>query len=294
MIITRLWGGLGNQMFQYAAGRALSFRSGVPLKLDIYDLVDRTPQPDFVHRDCDLGLLMAPLDFASLADLGRTYEKSSSLSRRLILRYRKELLRKNTVQEKSQQFLAELIETNKKNAYLFGYWHDARYFEDFRDVIVKDFVMRGDLVSDYADPIVNSDSVCLHVRRTDFVNISAEREYRNQCDEAYYRQAIEVVLEQHRDVQIFGFSDDVKWCEENLKLQLPVTWIPESEAGVKGGTHFWLMRQCKHFIIPNSTFAWWAAWLSETPDKVVVCPQHWYNDPDEQSEGLIPNDWIAI
>jgi hypothetical protein len=281
-------------MFQYAAGRALSIRSGVQLKLDIYDLVDRTPQPDFVHRDCDLGLLMAPLDFASLADLGRAYEKSSSLSRRLTLRYRRELLRKNTFKEKSQQFLAELIETNKKNAYLFGYWHDARYFEDFRDVIVKDFVMRGDLVSDYADKILNSDSVCLHVRRTDFVNISAEREYRTQCDEAYYRQAIDVVLEKHRDVQIFGFSDDVKWCEENLKLQLPVTWIPESESGVKGGKHFWLMRQCKHFIIPNSTFAWWAAWLSEIPDNVVVCPQHWYNDPDEQSEGLIPKHWTAI
>lgn len=294
MIISRLWGGLGNQMFQYAAGRALSLRSGVPLKLDIYDLVDRAPLVDFVHRDCDLGLLMAPLDFASLSDLGTAYEKPRSLLARLGLRYRKELLRGNTFQEKTQPFLPELTEGKKKHAYLSGYWHDERYFKECKEVIARDFAMRGDLVSDFAEPIVNSESVCLHVRRTDFVNISSEREYRTQCDEAYYRQGIEVILEQHKDIQIFGFSDDVEWCEQNMKLQHPVTWIPESESGVKGGTHFWLMRQCKHFIIPNSTFAWWAAWLSETSDKVVVCPQYWYNDPDEQSEGLIPNHWIAI
>ena len=294
MIISRLWGGLGNQMFQYAAGRALALRSGVPLQVDIYDLVDRTPREDFVHRDCDLGLLMAPLDFASLADLGRACEKPSSLLTRLTLRYRKELLRRNTFQEKTQPFFPELTETKKNHAYLLGYWHDERYFKDFRDVIVQDFAMRGDLVSDYAEPILDCESVCLHVRRTDFVNISAEREYRTECGEAYYRQAIDIILEQHKNIQIFGFSDDVEWCEENMKLQHPVSWIPESESGVKGGTHFWLMRQCKHFIIPNSSFAWWAAWLSENPGKIVVCPKLWYNNPDEQSEGLLPDDWHLL
>ena len=281
-------------MFQYAAGRALALRSGVPLQVDIYDLVDRAPREDFVHRDCDLGLLMAPLDFASLADLGRACEKPRSLVTRAVLRYRKEMLRKNRFQEKNQQFLPELMDAQKRSAYLVGYWHDERYFKECKEVIARDFAMRGDLVSDFAEPIVNSESVCLHVRRTDFVNISSELEYRTQCDEAYYRQAIEVILEQHKDIQIFGFSDDVQWCEQNMKLQHPVTWIPESESGVKGGTHFWLMRQCKHFIIPNSTFAWWAAWLSENPGKMVVCPKQWYNTPEDQSEGFLPNDWILF
>ena len=294
MIISRLYGGLGNQMFQYAAGRALALRSGVPLQVDIYDLVDRAPREDFVHRDCDLGLLMAPLDFASLADLGRACEKPRSLVTRAVLRYRKEMLRKNRFQEKNQQFLPELMDAQKRSAYLVGYWHDERYFKECKEVIARDFAMRGDLVSDFAEPIVNSESVCLHVRRTDFVNISSELEYRTQCDEAYYRQAIEVILEQHKDIQIFGFSDDVQWCEQNMKLQHPVTWIPESESGVKGGTHFWLMRQCKHFIIPNSTFAWWAAWLSENPGKMVVCPKQWYNTPEDQSECFLPNDWILF
>ena len=294
MIISRLYGGLGNQMFQYAAGRALALRSGVPLQVDIYDLVDRTPREDFVHRDCDLGLLMAPLDFASLADLGRACEKPRSLVTRATLRYRKETLRKNRFQEKDQQFLPELIDAQKRIAYLVGYWHDERYFSDCKEVIARDFAMRGDHVSDFAEPIVNSESVCLHVRRADFVNISAELEYRTQCGEDYYRQAIDAITEKQQDVRIFGFSDDVEWCEQNMKLQHPITWIPESEAGVKGGTHFWLMRQCKHFIIPNSTFAWWAAWLSENPSKMVVCPKQWYNTPEDQSEGFLPNDWILF
>ena len=294
MIISRLWGGLGNQMFQYAAGRALALRSGQSLKLDIYDLVDRSPWPDFVHRDCDLGLLMAPLDFASLGDLGKAHEKPSSLLTRLGLRYRKEIFRRNTFKETNQQFLPELVDAQKRNAYLVGYWHDERYFKDCKEVIARDFAMRGDLSSDYAEPISGCESVCLNVRRTDFVNITAEREYRTECDEGYYRKAIDLLLEKHDEIQIFGFSDDVEWCEQNLKLQRPVTWIPHSQAGVKFANYFWLMRQCKHFIIPNSTFAWWAAWLSENPEKMVVCPQHWYNDPEQQSDGLLPDDWVKI
>jgi len=281
-------------MFQYAAGRALAVRSGVPLQVDIYDLVDRTPREDFVHRDCDLGLLMAPLDFASLADLGRACEKPSSLLTRLGLRYRKELLRKNTFQEKNEQFLPSLMNAKKKHAYLLGYWHDERYFSDFREVIKQDFAIRGDHESDYSEAITNSQSVCLNVRRTDFVNIDAELEYRTQCGEDYYRQAIDMILQKNKDIQIFGFSDDVDWCEKNLKLQKSVTWIPHSEAGAKFSRYFWLMRQCKHFIIPNSTFAWWAAWLSENPGKMVVCPKQWYNDPNEQSEGLLPDDWHLL
>jgi hypothetical protein len=296
MIITRLWGGLGNQMFQYAAGRALSLRSGVPLKLDIYDLVDRTPSVDFVYRDCDLGLLMAPLDFASLADLGRAYDKPSSLRIRLALRYRKELFRRNAFKEKNQQFLPELFDAKKRHAHLMGYWQDNRYFEGFEDTIAGDFVMRGDHASDFSKPITECESVCLNVRRTDFVEIAAEREQRTECGEDYYRKAIDIILQKNKNIRIFGFSDDVEWCEKNLSLQKPVTWIPHSESGVKFGRYFWLMRQCKHFIIPNSTFAWWAAWLADNPNKMVICPKHWHNGDHSKSQslGLIPKEWESI
>lgn len=281
-------------MFQYAAGRALSLRSGVPLQVDIYDLVDRAPREDFVHRDCDLGLLMAPLDFASLADLGRACEKPRSLVTRAVLRYRKEMLRKNRFQEKNQQFLPELVGAKKRHAYLVGYWHDERYFEDCRDVISEDFAMRGEYDSRFAKPILENESVCLHVRRTDFVSSKTELDFRTQCNEDYYRRAIDIILEKEKKIQIFGFSDDIEWCEQILNLQCPVTWLPQSESGIKGSTHFWLMRQCKHFIIPNSTFAWWAAWLGENPDKTVVCPKHWYHNPEHQSEGLLPEDWHLL
>lgn len=281
-------------MFQYAAGRALALRSGVPLQLEIYDLVDRTPRIDFVHRDCDLGLLMAPLDFASLADLGRAYEKPKSLRRRTALRFRKELLRKNAFKEHEQQFMPELVDAKKRHAYLLGYWHDERYFRDTEEVIRQDFSMRGDYESDLSQPITECESVCLNVRRTDFVELSAERDFRTECGEDFYREAIDRVAEQHHDIRIFGFSDDVEWCEANLKMQKPITWVPHSEAGVKFGRYFWLMRQCKHFIIPNSTFAWWAAWLADNQNKTVICPKHWYSDPSHQSEGLIPESWIRI
>lgn len=294
MIITRLWGGLGNQMFQYAAGRALSLRNAVPLQLDIYDLVDRTPREDFVHRDCDLGLLMAPLDFASLADLGRATEKPRSLATRLYLRYRKKLLAKSTFLERDQQFQPALLETGKNNAYLVGYWHDERYFRDFEKTIRTDFKMRGDYHSRYLEAIRESPSVCLHVRRTDFVNSTSEAELRVQCREDYYCRAVESLEKERGEIRLFGFSDDIAWCEANLRLPRPVTWIPEDEAGFKGSVHFWLMRQCRHFIIPNSTFAWWAAWLAEHPEKRVICPLEWYRDRYQMSEGFLPASWMKL
>ena len=182
----------------------------------------------------------------------------------------------------------------KRNAYLVGYWHDVRYFKSCTDLIRKDFAMRGEHQSEFAELLNASESVCLNVRRTDFVEISAERDYRTECDKDYYERAIEVILAKHKDIHIFGFSDDIDWCETNLKLQKQITWVPHSEAGVKFGRYFWLMRQCKHFIIPNSTFAWWAAWLGENPDKTVVCPKHWYHNPEHQSEGLLPEDWHLL
>ena len=294
MVITRLWGGLGNQMFQYATGRALAQRSGVPLQLDIYDLVDKSPAPDFAHRDCDLGLLMAPLDFASLADLGQALERPVNPLARVALRYRRERKRRNSFKEVDQQFLPELVSARSKHAYLAGHWQDERYFREAREVILKDFTMRGDYASDFAGPISESQSVCLHVRRTDSITHANPLRLLKLCGEDFYRQALDRIAEKHNDFRVFGFSDDVEWCAEHLKLQYPVTWIPESESGEKGGQHFWLMRLCKHYIIPNSTFSWWAAWLGEDPGKMVICPKHWYNDPSRQSEGLLPEDWHLI
>lgn len=294
MIITRIGGGLGNQMFQYATARALSLRNKTNLKLDMYDIIDKSPGHYHVNRDFDLGLLMAPIDFASLADLGRAVEKPRSLVTRLGLRYQKELLRRNSYFEVEHLFTPELLEVKIKSAYLIGSWQDERYFKDYRDVIVEDFAMRGTYQSEYLEPIMSSEAVCLNVRRTDFVEIQAERDFRIECDEQYFRQAVDVILEKHKEIQIFGFSDDVKWCEENLKLQEKVIWVPHTEAGVKFGRYFWLMRQCKHFIIPNSTFAWWAAWLAESREKIVVAPKHWYHDPSRQLEGLLPEDWVLI
>ena len=162
---------------------------------------------------------MAPLDFASLSEMGRAHEKPSSLSHRIALRYRKDRLRRNAFREDNQQFSPELVDARKQHAYLLGYWHDERYFKDAKKVIASDFAMRGEYASELAKPISDCESVCLNVRRTDFVELSAERDYRTECGEEYYRKAIDLVIEQHKDIRIFGFSDDVEWCEENLKLQ---------------------------------------------------------------------------
>ena len=118
MIITRIGGGLGNQMFQYATARALALRNKTDLKLDIYDIIDKTPGHYLVDRDFGLGLLMAPIDFASLADFGRAVVKPNNLITRFRLRCQKELLKRNSYYEVEHLFMPDLLEVKLKNAFL--------------------------------------------------------------------------------------------------------------------------------------------------------------------------------
>jgi hypothetical protein len=93
---------------------------------------------------------------------------------------------------------------------------------------------------------------------------------------------------------IFVTSDDLEWCRANLRFNYPVTILGRETKGYKYGEELALMARCKHFLIPNSTFAWWAAWMNPSKDKIVVCPKPWFRDQTIDSADLIPSQWIRI
>lgn len=291
MIIVELAGGLGNQMFQYAAGLRLAKHHRVPLKLDLTFLLDRTPREGHTFRDFDLNLFPVNEVVATDSELQRV-NRGSTVLRRFIKRLmRKDILSVHESSIRSPHALLQLGDT----VHLRGYWQNELFFRDIASHI-RSIYATGSLITEearhLADEIRSCNSICVNVRRGDFVANS----FHGVCDLEYFQRAVQKIRETTVDPRFYLFSDDILWCDENMRPILPeITLVTHAYAGERFGSYLGLMSLCKHFVIPNSTFAWWAAWLSEHNDKVVIAPKSWFQDEraNEQTQ-IVPECWLRL
>lgn len=142
--------------------------------------------------------------------------------------------------------------------------------------------------------IVSSESICLNVRRGDYVTNPVINKSHGVCGNEYYYKAIEKMNNYTEKPIIFIFSDDIPWCKENLNFEDPSVFVTHDYAGKKFEKYLKLMSLCKYFVIPNSSFGWWAAWLSGYPQKKVIAPQKWFPNPEINTIDLIPATWERI
>lgn len=271
MIIVRLKGGLGNQMFQYALGRSLALKNNDELKLDI----------NFYQS-----INLAVKRFYSLNVFNIQAEVVNSSWTNFIFRLTKRF------KEKSFNFSKNILSLNS-GVYLDGYWQSPKYFEGFEDEIKKNFTLKNPIaqnIQDLAGEIENTNSLCVHVRRGDYVG----NKNHETVDNEYYKKAIEYIKNHASVDKIYVFSDDIEWCKNNFKFAFPAMFVGTEYAGEKGERHMFLMSKCKNFIIANSSFSWWAAWLSNSKDKIVICPKQWFPDASIDTKDLIPKEWIRI
>jgi hypothetical protein len=286
-VIVQLAGGMGNQMFQYSLGRAISLRHKVPLKVDLSTLLDRTPRPGFVFRDYALDVFDIKAQTAVRREvpiLHRRYLWGRGAL--LIDQVRREFLA-NPGKERRGGFEPAILQAGP-SVYLAGYWQCPKYFTQIESVIRADFTLRSSLPKSLAEmrnAIALTNSVCVNVRRTDFVNNPVH----GILDVEYYRRALKLLENNIQSPHVFVFADDLAWCQDNLQFGMPTTFVGNEFAGSKFEYKFELMRACKHFVIPNSTYAWWAAWLSDNPSKRVVAPEQWL--PESISD-IVPEEWL--
>ena len=292
MVIVKLQGGLGNQMFQYAAGRALAEKHGTTLKLDLTALKDRSRQ-DIVLREFDLDI------FTKLHCEIATKEESEKLTRPFKIDFLNKVVRRlpgtPTHFVETSYAYQEKYESLRSDVYLEGYWQSEKYFKSIENLIRSDFSFDALTVGDnelLKKRIRETDSVCLNVRRGDFVTLSANT--LGFVGLEYYHQAIEHIGRSVKKPHYYVFSDEIDWCRENLHFQQEVTFVDHSSAGPKFADYLQLMSSCKHFIIPNSSFAWWAAWLSENPDKIVISPLKYFANSAFDSSDIAPPSWIRL
>lgn len=286
MIVTHFFGGLGNQLFQFAIGRALADRLGVELRLDTR-YFDR-PRPDnlciqhFGHgcAEADRSRLPAmrhdgllPYAWAKLRGSPFTTFRESGLA------YRPE------------------FETLGDATWLRGYWQTEKYFRDHADRVRAGLEITTPPMPETADVMREQDkvfAVSLHVRRGDYVSNAKFNATHGTCDLDYYSRAAEHVAKACKgDVVFFAFSDEPEWVRDNLRLPHDMRIV--SHNGVLTNyDDIRLMSRCRHHVVANSSFSWWGAWLNPDPDKMVIAPKRWFADPDMQQHDIVPEDWLRL
>ena len=292
MIVGRLMGGLGNQMFQYAAARRLALRHAVPLRLDL-TWFGRVPE-----RRYALDRFNLPVTVAGAAEVRAIRGPDERSVDRLVFRLGRRL-GLGSWHLLSERFLAPVdprVLEAPDRTYLDGYWQSERYFADVADRIRSDFSLEpaADTASRELEArIAEVTSVSIHVRRGDYVANPKTRQVHGVCGLDYYQRCIELLVSRVARPHFFLFSDDPTWTAKELRLDYPATLV-SGRSGGEEHEDLRLMSRCRHHIIANSSFSWWGAWLHPRTDKLVYAPRRWVTDERVDTRDLLPEGWLAV
>ena len=281
MILVKLQGGLGNQMFQYACGRALSVRLGIPLLLDI----------SFFEAVHDRTFSLNQFNIQARIALEDEITKAKSPLQKALDFFR---AHKRVVIEKGAGFDPKVLLTPDK-AYLDGYWQSEKYFLPITNKLLSEFSLKAPFSSyaaDFARLVGDSNSVSIHIRRGDYVANPKFAAVHGTLPLAYYEEAMGLIEQKVDNPRYFLFSDDPEWAEEHIRSRHKIDLV--SGGSATEGEELSLMALCQHHIIANSSFSWWGAWLNKKAGKVVIAPKQWFVDPNRSIPDLIPETWIQL
>lgn len=292
MIIVKLIGGLGNQMFQYAAGRALAMHHNTPLFLDKTTL-EEDAKGAYTQRKFELSCFNIDERFASQKELELFKDGKSNRLQRVVNRLFPQAKSKLTFHESGHIFHSNFFSL-PTDTFLIGFWQSEKYFSGIANQIRKDFTLKAPVPSDVKQTlslINNVNSVSLHVRRGDYVSLKSASEFHGLIGLEHYTKAISFIENKKPGTEIFIFSDDIAWCKENLKFDQMLHFV-EHSSGAEWD--MFLMSQCKHNIIANSSFSWWGAWLNTNPEKIVIIPEHWFAGKKSIELDRVAKNWQVL
>jgi hypothetical protein len=291
MIIVKLIGGLGNQLFQYALGRHLAHIHKTELKLDV------TGFEAYKLHSYGLGKFNIVENFATKEEIKR-FIKYRKKNGRIWFLYNRLIADKSMyVQERQFNFDPSVLRS-KNSAYIDGFWQTEKYFKAIEEIIRKEFTLKTK-ISDYSAQIAscinNANSVSIHIRRGDYASDEKTNKYHGLCSLDYYHEAIKEIAKKIDKPHFFIFSDEPEWAKKNLILDFPATYVDGNKSD-KNYEDLYLMSLCKHQIIANSSFSWWGAWLNQNKNKIVFAPKKWfsYTKTSVNTNDIIPDSWIKI
>jgi hypothetical protein len=295
-VFSKQLSGLGNQLFQYAAGLYFADRYNGELTV-LQEPAVGTLSHGAYHRPFLLShfqiesptRLLNPFDALMLA-LGRRRLQASAPIKAL-----GRIAVRHELEEQRYRFAEDMqLPSHTQALYLSGYWQAYRYAEAVAPQLRKELRLREPAKGNTLRVIEQIEaapvSVSLHVRRGDYTLVA---EGNIALPLNYYRRAIDLIRQRFDDPAFFVFSDDIEFARNNLPDGIRSVFV-EGNDDFSSQEDIRLMAACQHHIIANSSFSWWGAWLNPSPEKVVVAPRHWHLSADRVYPDLIPPTWHAI
>lgn len=280
MVIIKFMGGLGNQMFQYSLYRWFETRK-VEVRADLQFYARKSAMYQLKNL-FDIDVREATREeILCCGDFSKTI---FSRLRRRIIGYKKSHVIENV--EKLYDF------SQKTSLYLDGYWQNAVYFDSIKEdisVVFRKEYKFNEYQWDMLERIRYTNSVSIHIRRGDYLSADNVKIYGGICTEAYYNSAVDYFCRKYGSVKFFVFTNDVSWAKKFFaSADNAVYCIVDSS----DDSDMFLMAECKHNIMANSSYSWWAAWLNRNPDKIVIAPSVWLNTVNQR--GVYCDEWMLI
>ena len=292
MILVRITGGLGNQMFQYAAARNLADRLRTNLKLDINEY------NQWKLRRFELGKFNINAGIAGEDDMKSFLGFSRHLPA-LFQPYIHNFFKKkfhNIYYEKWFHF-NESFFSNRDNTYLIGFWQSEKYFTEIDSLIRREFTLNKKLTKRSEAELAyirKVNSVSVNIRRGEFVTDPNVNKRHGVIDLSYFYKAISYITAKIKDPHYFIFSDDIDWVKKYFRLKHQAATFMDFNYPERVFEDLILGSNCKHNIITNSTFSWWVAWLNDNKNKIVIAPNKWFQVTHYNIKDLFPRSWIIM
>lgn len=291
MKIVKIKGGLGNQLFQYCFAKLLERKTGETIKLDFSSFNGLKNDYVRVPRIKKYNISLQDANAKELGDvlLLPHHGNSQTFKYRGGILFEAALNRKYFF-EKDRSFRP--IDSLTKYEYLDGYWLNWKYVEDIHEEVFKEFEYEGEISSktqQTINEVAESNAVFVGVRRGDY---GAEKSHYGSFSIDYYDKAIQIIKERVDNPVFYIFSDDIDWVKKNMEFGKYKSIYRNKEDITDDFEEFLIMQSCKHFIIVNSTFHWWAARLNRVADKTVIAPAKWF--VDKKPIDIIPPGWIKL
>lgn len=299
-MIIRINGGLGNQMFQYAFGKAMAHELNLNVLYDLNWLRTTHAHRKATNRKDELQAFCVQIKEVDPKSVTGFALRKSNWIKKTICWFLFTFRILHLLREKEEFAIDTFLKSRiTKIAYIKGYFQTEDYFKAYEDEIRKDFTLAQPLSDSslkYSQLITEHNAVSIHVRRGDYVHNQQINKFHGTCSNEYYQQAINYISTHVEYPVFFIFSDDLAWVKQQ-------PWVSEiNKVYVEGNTDtqsyedMCLMSLCKHQIIANSSFSWWGGWLNQNACKIVIAPRKWLkqDNMNKKVKRLIPEEWIKM
>ncbi|MCC8014198.1 MAG: alpha-1,2-fucosyltransferase [Eubacterium sp.] len=298
MIYIRLWGGLGNQLFQYSFGYAMAQHYKTNLILDTRFYSDEYLKRNKRFTQQQITLLDLPVKYKEVviddSYLQKVYMLQGKTLNRIIRVPHQFSIRLNSdlryFKESRLIFYPDVYKLKEANIYYDGYWQSEKYFLDYRDDLMAQFKRNDSIVNEYCDSHnLHNSSVAIHIRLGDYgTNKKLIPNYNFILKPEYYLRAVEIIKNRVEKPYFYVFSNDLDGAERIFGSSDNFVYV-NRDRHMTDLQEFEVMSRCRHHIISNSTYSWWAAWLTEAENHITIAPDITFGN-----ENIIPDRWIKV